>query len=713
MCQQNIDMLSGNTLILIVENEEAHAELIRRAFEYANQRMRLHIVHTLAAAQAYVQTNQPNLAIIDLLLPDGQGTTLLTNDTNFSTFPTIIMTSYGNERIAVEAVKAGALDYVVKSPEAMRDLPRVAERALREWNHLIEQRRAEDALLQSERRFRALTEHSSDVICVLNATGMIKYISPSVQRILGYPTDERLGQNGFELVHPDDQDYVLELFSYLHANPHELISAEFRLLHANNSWCWVEATGTNLLSDPAIQGTVINYRDVTERKEAELRLQHDALHDYLTGLPNRLLCVDHIAQSIARTYQQPESQFAVLFLDLDRFKVVNDSLGHRLGDQLLKAVAARLSTYLDSDTICARLGGDEFVIVVNDIDNDYDAIALAETILYQLTQPFDINGLRLVTSASIGVVLSRGGYTQSEDVLRDADLAMYHAKSQGKSRYAIFDVEMHQQVLERLALEAQMRSAIEHQEFEVYYQPIVELQSGTIEGFEALVRWNHPEHGIISPAEFVPIAEETGLIVEIDWLVLKTASQQMRIWQDTLCKDTPIVMSVNFSSQQFSQCDLVERINAVLEETCLDPTWLRLEITESTLMENINNAAAVLNELHTLGIQVAIDDFGTGYSSLSYLVSLPLNVLKIDRHFIHQMEQQSTQRELVKTIVTMAHNLGLHVVAEGVETPSQHTRLGELGCKWIQGYLISHPLCGTEITDWYLSWNLSKCVYQV
>lgn len=685
-------MKERDIAILLVDDEDAHVELIRRAFERYNGRFRLQVASNLVAARAYQSENPPDLAIVDLLLPDGKGTELLSVGDYLSRFPIVIMTSHGNERIAVEAVKAGALDYVVKSPTVLTDLPHIAERALREWTNLIERQRTEEALYQSERRFRALIEHSSDVISVLDATGTISYSSPSTTRIVGYPLDKYLGRNIFELIHPDDMTMSKALVVRLLDCPNDNITAEIRLHHYHGTWRWIEVTGTNLLDDPSIRGIVLNYRDITERKQFEIQLQHDALHDALTGLPNRLLLVDRIEQAIKRARQHEQYQFAVLFLDLDHFKVVNDSKGHTVGDQLLMAVSARLGACLQASDTCARFGGDEFVILLEEIHDVKDAEKVVAAIQTSLSQPFHLNDLTVVVSASIGIVMSSIGYEHSEDVLRDADIAMYHAKAHGKAKYAVFDIIMRAPALARLAMEGEIRRAIEQHEFCVYYQPIINLETGDIRGFEALARWQHPHRGLVVPSEFIGLAEEMGLIEDIDWLVLREASRQLQDWHERMPTKPSLTMNVNLSSQQFTHPDLVTRLDQVLRDAQLDPRSLRIEITENTLMENIAVAATALHQIHALGVRIAIDDFGTGYSSLSYLLNLPIHILKIDRCFISQLETDRSQAEIVRTIILLSHNLGLQVVAEGVETTTQRNWLCELGCEYGQGYLISQPV---------------------
>lgn len=433
--------------------------------------------------------------------------------------------------------------------------------------------------------------------------------------------------------------------------------------------------------------------EVTERKIAESKLIYDAFHDSLTGLPNRALFIERLGSSIERSKRFKNYFFAVLFLDLDRFKVVNDSLGHLLGDQLLVGFTRRLEMCLRSIDTVARLGGDEFVILLDDIKDIKDATQIADRIQKELNLPFNLGGHEVFLTTSIGIALSTTGYDQPEEILRDADTVMYRAKALGKARYEVFDKDMHARAVALLQLENDLRRSVERQELQVHYQPIVSLETSRINGFEALVRWQHPQRGMVSPAEFVPIAEETGLIVPIGYWVLREACRQMSAWQQgevTL----PLTISVNFSGKQFSQPDLIKQIDQILQETELNGSSLKLEITESVLIENAESAAAMLLQLKSLGIQVYIDDFGTGYSSLNYLHRFPIDALKIDRSFISRMGVSNENSEIVQTIITMAHNLSMSVVAEGIETAEQLTQLRALQCESGQGYFFSRPLIG-------------------
>ncbi len=690
--------------ILLVEDEDAHAELIRRAFEPHAARLRLRVAHSLADARRLRAEQPPDLVLADLLLPDGRGIELLPGEA-VPAYPVVIMTSHGSERVAVESLKAGALEYVVKSPATLADMPHFIEQALREWEHLVERRRAEAAQQRSERRFRALIERSSDVVSVVDVAGRIHYSSPATTRILGYPLSDYVDHNLLDLIHPDDLELTTTLFAQLLAEPGASLATEMRLRHQDGSWRCIEATGTNLLTDPAVDGIVLNYRDITERKRAELQREHDALYDRLTGLPNRILLTDRLEQAIRRAERRDDERFAVLFLDLDHFKIVNDSLGHTVGDQLLVAIAPRLEQCLRAADTCARLGGDEFVILLDGIQDVGDAVRIAERIQAQMVQPFNLNGLQVVTSVSIGIVVSTVGYEHAGDVLRDADIAMYRAKAGGKARYQIFDVQMRARAQARLSLEAELRRALELNELRVYFEPILTLTTGRLAGFEALARWQHPERGLVQPADFIGVAEESTLIVAIDRWVLREACRQLHAWQRRVPADRRLVINVNISGRQFTRPDLAEQVERVLHEANLDADRLRLEITESMIMENIDHAAQVLHRLHSLGVKIAIDDFGTGYSSLGYLTQLPIDILKIDRRFVGRLAAGDGQAEIVNTIATLAHNLGLEVIAEGIETVQQYEWLKTLGCEFGQGYLFSRPLTASAATAALADWR--------
>jgi diguanylate cyclase (GGDEF)-like protein len=425
-------------------------------------------------------------------------------------------------------------------------------------------------------------------------------------------------------------------------------------------------------------------------------LVHDAFHDALTNLPNRVLFMDRLRRAILRAKRQENYRFAVLFLDLDGFKVVNDSLGHATGDQLLIAIGRRLEQGMRCGDTLTRLGGDEFAILADSIRDVSDAVQLAERVRNDLRAPFNVDGHEVFATASIGIALGTKDREQPEDLLRDADTAMYRAKALGKQRHVVFDQTMHTKVVERLRLETDLRKALQRDEFKVHYQPIIVLETGKIAGFEALVRWQHPERGPILPSAFIPVAEETGLILPLGLWVLRAACRQLHDWHSRSPELASLIMSVNLSSKQLAQPDLVEQIDQILRDTSIAPPYLKLEITESVIMEHPNSAAEVLKSLKERGIQLSLDDFGTGYSSLSYLHRFPIDTLKVDRSFINRLDGVDGDPVIVQTIVALAHNLGMEVVAEGVETEGQVERLKDMGCQFAQGYFFSRPVDGAS-----------------
>jgi diguanylate cyclase (GGDEF)-like protein len=433
-------------------------------------------------------------------------------------------------------------------------------------------------------------------------------------------------------------------------------------------------------------------QEIVERKQLQNQLLHLALHDSLTGLPNRVLFTERLERAIERAKKQPDCQFAVLFLDCDRFKVVNDSLGHLVGDELLAAIARRLEASLGEADTLARLGGDEFAILLENIADISTAAQVAEVILDKLSSPFLLSRHEVFINASIGITPSHIYGDKPEYLLRDADTAMYRAKALGKGRYHLFNPGMHQEALQTLQLENDLRRAVERSEFLVYYQPIVALNTGRIAGFEALVRWQHPARGLVSPAEFIPVAEEMGLIASIDTWVLRESCHQLSIWQEKKLADASLTVSVNLSARHFLRAELIEEIDKTLQETQLNPQSLKLEITESAIMENGESARRMLQLLRERQIGVSLDDFGTGYSSLSYLHCFPVSALKIDQSFVKRMDGSPENSGLVPAIVGIARTMGMSAVAEGVETPDQLAQLRALGCDFGQGYLFSKPL---------------------
>lgn len=433
--------------------------------------------------------------------------------------------------------------------------------------------------------------------------------------------------------------------------------------------------------------------------QREKKLGHDAFHDALTDLPNRAWFMNRLQQAIDLSYRRKDYLYAVLFIDLDRFKVVNDSLGHLVGDELLKSVARQLQASLRHTDVVARFGGDEFVLLLEDIKDLDEPTRVAERIQNQLRQPFNLNDYEVFTEISIGIILSTMGYDRPEDVLRDADIAMYYAKAQGRGRYEVFDPAMQTVAMTRLQLENDLRRAIALQEFCVHYQPIVSLSTGKVSSFEALVRWHHASNTIYPPAEFIPVAEETGLINELGWWVLQEACHQISIWQQQFPQTPPLGINVNLSAVQLKQVNLLDRIEELLQQASIPTYSLKLEITESCILEKLSREEKMLKQLKALGILLCIDDFGTGYSSLSRLHEFPIDTLKIDRSFVSRIGADNSGVEVIQTIVTLARSRGMDIVAEGIETPTQLQKLRELGCEFGQGYLFSKAVDSFKATE--------------
>ena len=570
-----------------------------------------------------------------------------------------------------------------------------------------ERRRAELRLIESEERYALASAGANDGLWDWNLTTQRLYVSPRWKQMLAKP-EEEIGETPsewLERVHADDIERLSALLESHLAGSTPHFECEHRIRRGPDDYLWVLARGL-AVRDGLGRATRIagSLTDVTDRKYQEAQALHDALHDPLTQLSNRALFLDRVSQSLARAKRVGKGRFAVLCLDLDRFKLVNDSLGHHRGDELLAGVGRRLVEIAGSGETVARLGGDEFAILVDEVAGPVEARALAERLLADLGKPIAVDGRSLVVTGSVGLALFDEIYERAEDMMRDAELAMYRAKSLGKARAELFHPSLHSHAVHLLTLENDLRHAIGRKEMQLFFQPIIFLKTGRIAGFEALVRWRHPKRGLLGPGEFITLAEETGLIGQIGAWVLEEACRRMRSWQKSYPSDPQLTVSVNLSIRQFNQIDLVTEIVETLARSGWRGGRLKLELTESALMQNAARAAHILNQLKAADIDVSLDDFGTGYSSLSYLHALPFDTLKIDKSFIAGMGHERSKLEIVRAILLLAHNLKMDVVAEGVETAEQLAQLRALDCEYAQGYLFAPPL-DAEAAEKLLSEN--------
>jgi len=605
--------------------------------------------------------------------------------------PVIFISAYTDASIIELARNAEPYGYILK-PFEERALSIAIEIAL--YKHGMEKK-----LRESEERYDLAARGANDGLWDWNLKRNEIYYSTRWKTMLGFKEHE-IGNNPDEWlkrIHPDDQKRVREsLISHINGEtPH--FEYEYRIQHANNVYMWILTRGLAVREAEGKAYRIAGSQtDLTSRKLIEERLAYGALHDGLTGLPNRELFMDRLKQRMELVKRHPDSLFAVLFLDIDRFKVVNDSLGHAVGDQLLSTTAKRLQLCMRPEDTVSRLSGDEFAILLSEVKDVSDAIRVAERIQARMMETTVLSAINRTTTVSIGITMFNDKYTKPQDMLRDADTAMYRAKALGGGRHQIFDTTMHTQALSLLQLEADMKRAVKNQEWVVYYQPIISVAGGKVSGVEALVRWMHPERGIIPPLDFIPQAEDIGLIVPIGEFVLRTACLQTKAWRDA--GFSKLWVSVNLSARQFQDQNLVYKISQILEETGLPSDGLRLEVTESVAMQDIAYGIKVLKELKKLGVHVSLDDFGNGYSSLSYLKQFSLNVLKIDQSFIQDILVNKNSEAITMAIIAMARSLGLEVVAEGVEKEEQLAFLKSKFCDEVQGFLFSKPLPVNELT---------------
>jgi diguanylate cyclase (GGDEF)-like protein/PAS domain S-box-containing protein len=631
------------------------------------------------------RVGSPLLVVSDVTMPRASGIDLcrmLRSDAELHAVPILLVSALRvDDASVVEGLGAGADDYLEAPYDPMLLVAKVAR--------LAERARSEKILRESEERFRLLVEGVRDyAIFMLDPEGRVASWNEGAERIKGYTAEEIIGEHCSRFYPEDETGRWLDVAA---AEGRE--ESEGWSVHKDGTRFLANVV-TTALRDKAggLRGFSMVTRDVTERKMAEQRLLHDALHDGLTGLANRALFMDRLGHAVERARRHREYAFAVFFLDLDRFKLVNDSLGHLAGDRLLIEVGRRLKSCMRVGDTVARLGGDEFTILLDDTKDSGDALRMAERVQARLSLPFDLDGHEVFVTATVGIALSTMDYSRPEDILRDSNTAMHGAKTLGKSAHKVFDATMHEHARAMLGLETDMRRAVERCEYVLHYQPIVSLETERLTGFEALVRWRHPRRGLLRPGDFLSLAEETGLVIQIDRWVLREACRRTREWQERFRPETPLSVSVNLSARDFSAPNLVEHVRDVLEESGLEAVCLKLEITESVLMSDAESVTSTLRRLKELGVELQLDDFGTGYSSLSYLHRFPVDALKIDRSFVSRIGPDGANSEIARAIVTMAHSLKMSVVAEGVETEAQAAELRSLACEYGQGYLFAGAL---------------------
>ncbi len=561
------------------------------------------------------------------------------------------------------------------------------------------------ALTESEERFRSAFNYAPIGIALVSPNGIWLKVNHALSQILGYTQEELLASDFQSMIFTEDLGNTLIKIHELLSGKVPSCQMEQRYLHKQGQTVWVSwSVSTTSHSASEQPNLIFQLQDITDKKLADEKLRYEAAHDALTGLPNRACFMSKLEQALEKTHADPIYKVSVLFIDLDRFKVINDSLGHLIGDELLIGIAERLRECLRPSDMVARLGGDEFTILVEGMYESKEVIRIAERIQEKFLIPFNLSGHEVYSSASIGILHATENHRLPEDLMRDADTAMYQAKRAGKARHEVFDQDMHEAVKEILKLETDLRRAVEKDEFYINYQPIYSLVTGKIDGFEALARWNHATFGDIQPAKFIPLAEEIGLIDALGEHILRKACSQMYSIKDSMPDNEPLMLSVNLSCKQFANPKLVSKIKKVLEDTKFPGNKLKLEITESVFFEHQEKAIEMLNQLREIGIEINIDDFGTGYSNLNYLMKLPISTLKIDRSFISPIKSNGGNTEIVRTIVMLARNLGMKVIAEGVETKAQFDELKKLNCEGAQGYFFAAPM-SFEKVPYFLNEN--------
>ncbi len=671
--------------LLVVDDEEANRDMLARRLGRAGYRVE--VAESARQALELLGRMPVDLVLLDIMMPDMSGVELLRllrATYSPDELPVIMVSALSDSAQIVEALNLGANDYVTKPVDFLVARARIESQLAR--------KRAEEALRKSEERYALAVRGANDGLWDWDLEQGTVYYSPRWKQMLGFQ-DEEIGDAPEEWlgrIHPEDRPgFDAELARHLTPGGQPEFVSEHRLRQCDGTYRWVLSRGIVLRApDGRARRMAGSLTDITESKTS----------DPLTGLPNRVQFTDQLERALGRMKAGELSRFAVLFVDLDHFKIINDSLGHLLGDRLLVEVSRRLLGAVRSHQargrkdLVARLGGDEFAILLENLRHDRDAELVARRILERIQEPFALGGKEAFTGASIGIAVGAPEYASALEILRDADTAMYRAKALGRGCHVVFDAEMRAQAVLRLELENDLRKALERNELEVFYQPKIDLATSALCGFEALLRWRHPRRGLLGPSEFIPIAEETGLIIPIGLWTLGKACRTLRRWLDEFPEQSRLEMSVNVSARQFRQPEFVDQVAQILAETGLPPERLQLEITETVLMEDRRAALGVLERLKALGVGLKIDDFGTGYSSLNYLSEFPFDSLKIDRSFVLHLGRDASALEVVRTILSLGETLRLEVVAEGVESAEQLEPLKKLGCRFGQGYYFAAPM---------------------
>ncbi len=672
--------MAKNLRILLIDDDDVDRMTVKRALKKAGLPVIFQEAADASSGLEQLRKDKFSCVFLDYLLPDKDGLNTLQTARSFDPLtPIVMLTGHGDERLAVKMMQAGANDYVPKSEISPENLSQALNRATRLFQAELERRQAEEELQLSNKRIGDILESISDAFFAIDGDWNITYLNQQAQILLHKDREELLEKN----LHQQMQDlppWFREAVTKAIAQKKPVTAEGFH----EPLGVWLEANAY-----PGHEGVSVYFRDISERKSVEERLSFLANYDALTGLPNRVLLLDRLKQNLSRVPWHCRN-VALLFCDLDRFKLVNDTLGHNAGDHLLKNIADRLQSCVRSGDTVARLGGDEFVVLLNDVAKPDDITKIAKKIIQMVSVPLNLFGQEVYVTASIGISIAPNDGQDPETLIKHADIAMYRAKEEGKNTYQYYSPSMSKRASERLILESALHRAIEMNELKTFYQPKVDLKTGIIVGAEALVRWEHPERGLIPPNDFLPLAEESDLIIAIDDQMLANACTQAKCWQ--LAGYSPLIVSVNLSDRQFKRENLYQTICAALEKYGLESECLELELTEKIIMQSLDSATATLDKLRDLGVQLSIDDFGTGYSSLTQLQRCPIDTLKIDRSFIRDIETSQNNSAITEAIIAMAHKLNIKVIAEGVETEAQKRFLIERNCQQAQGYLYSPPV---------------------